>query len=97
MGAPQARHGGKGTPKYLINVFASWYKRHSDELFRLRDKHPPEWQEAPRQWQPLHIRPRTSMTVIGGREAKQEKTKTIVQGSCHLQVDEEYLDNPPSG
>ena len=87
----------KGAPKYLINVFASWYNRHSDELFQLRAKHPPEWQEAPRQWQPLHIHPRTSMTVIGGREAKQEKTKTIVQGLCHLQVDEEYLDNRPSG
>ena len=36
------------------------------------------------------------MTVIGGREAKQEKTKTIVQGSLHLQVDEEYLSNRPS-
>jgi hypothetical protein len=47
----------KGAPKYLVNVFASWYNRHSDELFRLRDKHPPEWQEAPRQWQPLHIQP----------------------------------------
>ena len=36
------------------------------------------------------------MCVIGGREAKQEKTKTIVQGSLHLQVDEEYLSNRPS-
>ena len=86
---------GRGASKYLLGIFTSWYNRHSDELFRLRAKHPPEWQEAPEQWQPLRIHPRTSMTVIGGREAKQEKTKTIVQGSCHLQVDEEYLDNRP--
>ena len=29
------------------------------------------------------------------RPAKQEKTKVVVQGSCHLPVDEEYLDNRP--
>ena len=86
----------KGAPPYLVKIFSSWYNKHSNELFRLREKHPPEWQEAPRRWPALHILPRTSMTVIGGREAKQEKTKTIIQGSLHLQVDEEYLSNRPS-
>ena len=61
---------GRGASKYLIGIFSSWYNRHSNELFCLRAKHPPEWQEAPEQWQPLRIHPRTSMTVIGGREAK---------------------------
>ena len=77
---------GRGASKYLIGVSTSWYNRHPDELFRLRAKHPPEWQEAPEQWQPLRIHPKTSMTVIGGREAKQQKTKVIVQGraTCTL-------------
>ena len=77
---------GKGASKYLINMFSSWFIKHATELFRLRAKHPTEWQEAPDQWRSLRIHPKTSMTVIGGREAKQEKTKVVVQGSCHRGV-----------
>ena len=36
------------------------------------------------------------MTVVGGRDAKKEQTTVVVQGSYHLQVDKEYLDNRPA-
>ena len=84
----------KGASKYIIGI--AWFYRHSKELFCLRAKPAPEWQEAPEQWQPLRIHPRTSKIVVGGRDAKKEQTKVVVQGSYHLQVDKEYLDNRPA-
>ena len=86
----------RGASKYLIGIFSSWFYRHSEELFCLRAKTTLDWQQAPEQWQPLHIHPRTSMTVVGGRDAKKELTKVVVQGLYHLQVDKEYLDNKPA-
>ena len=40
--------------------------------------------------------PEDAMTVVGGRDAKKEQTTVVVQGSYHLQVDKEYLDNRPA-
>ena len=36
------------------------------------------------------------MTVVGGRDAKKEQTTVVVQGSYHMQVDKEYLDDRPT-
>ena len=54
------------------------------------------WQVAPEQWRPLRIHPRTSTTVVGGREVKKEQTQVIVRGAYHLQVDKEDLENRPN-
>ena len=53
----------------------------------------PEWQTALKKWKPLKVQPKTSYTVVGGREAKREQTAALVQGSYHLEL--EYKENRP--
>ena len=85
----------KGASDYLINIFATWFRRNTPEFFRMPAMITPMWQVAPERWWPLRIHPRTSMTVVGGREAKKEQVQVVIQGSYHLQVDKEYLENRP--
>ena len=59
----------------------------------MRNEEPPLWQTAPKEWKPIKVLPQASSTVVGGREAKKEKTVTVVQGGYHLQLDKEYMDN----
>ena len=43
----------------------------------------------------MRIHPKTSTTMVGGREAKKEQTQVVVQGAYHMQVNKEYLENRP--
>ena len=59
----------------------------------MQNAEPPLWQTAPREWKPIRVLPHASSSVVGGREAKKEKTAIVVQGAYHLQLDKEYMDN----
>ena len=85
----------RGASDYLIDIFAAWFRKNGPELFRMRAMAALLWQVAPERWRPLRMHPRTSTTVVGGREAKKEQTQVIAQGAYYLQVDKEYLENRP--
>ena len=91
----KTRYGFKnaGASEYLLNSFKAWHATHKVALRQMRNMEPPLWQTAPKKWTPLKVLPQASSTVVGGREAKKEKTATVVQGAYHLQLDKEYMDN----
>ena len=86
-----------GASDYHINIFRTWHGQHKTELRHMRVMAAPSWQTAPKKWKPLAVQPKTFYTVVGGREAKKEKTAVVVQGSYHLELDKEYMENRPSG
>ena len=61
----------------------------------MRNMEAPLWQTTPKEWTPLKVLPQTSSTVVGGRDAKKEKSAVVVQGSYRLELDKEYMDNQP--
>ena len=69
---------------YHINIFKQWFRQHQPELRRMRNAEVPLWQAAPKKWTPLQVQHQTSYTVVGGREAKKEKTTIVVQGLRRL-------------
>ena len=85
--------------EYVLGIFRTLHKRHKTELQQMRNEEPPLWQTAPREWKPIKVLPHASSTVVRGKEARKEKTTTVVQGEYHLQPDREYVDNwkdPPA-
>ena len=84
-----------GATPYQDEVFRKWIRRHRPELHRMRNTAVPLWQSAPKKWAPLKAQQQTTCTVVGGREAKKEKTTVVVQGPYHLELDQEYMENRP--
>ena len=84
-----------GALPYQVEVFRKWIRKHRPELRRMRNTAVPLWESAPKKWAPLKARRQTTYTVVGGREAKKEKTTAVVQGPYHLELDREYMENRP--
>uniref|UniRef100_A0A7S1N2C7 Uncharacterized protein n=1 Tax=Eutreptiella gymnastica TaxID=73025 RepID=A0A7S1N2C7_9EUGL len=66
--------------KTQANQVAQWHQKHKDKLACHRNADPPAWQQVPRKWVIPEILTTEVDTVVGGREAKHEKTVTISQG-----------------
>ena len=84
-----------GASPYLAEVFRKWIRRHRPELRRMRNTAVPLWQSAPKKWAPVRAKQQTTYSVVGGREAKKQKTTVMVQGPYRLELDQEYMENRP--
>ena len=81
---------GASITKPAFRVYLKWVTTHSNFLRALMATPVPLWTSGPDVWTPT-VSETPSVTVVGGRGAKQEKVRTILVGDSLQEVDEDLL------
>ena len=79
---------GVGITKPAFKSYRAWVTTHSSYLRHLRATPAPLWTSGPEKWAPK-VPNIPSVTVVGGRGAKREKTRTVPVGDSLQEIDED--------